>query len=66
MSGARLIRGRRADAPVGGRRAPRVRHGMTLIEVLIVVAILGILTGLVTPAVLSVRQSSVVNSAMTM
>lgn len=43
----------------------RNRAGVTLIELLIVVGIIGILSGLAAPAVLGVRQSSILNAAMT-
>ncbi|MBI3790583.1 MAG: prepilin-type N-terminal cleavage/methylation domain-containing protein [Gemmatimonadetes bacterium] len=46
------------------RRTGR-RRGFSLVEMLVVVGIVGVITGLVTPAVLSVRHSAIVNAAMT-
>lgn len=40
------------------------RRGVTLVEVLVVTSIIGILTALVTPAVLGVKRSSIANQAV--
>lgn len=45
------------------RRHPR--PGFAFVELLVVIGIIGVLTGLAAPAVLGVRQSSTINAAMT-
>lgn len=43
----------------------RRRAGVTIIELLIVMGVIGVLAGLVTPAVMSVRQTSTINASIT-
>ena len=43
----------------------RSLRGVTLVELLVVVGIIGVLTGLAAPAVTSIRQQSITNAAIT-
>lgn len=43
----------------------RSRRGVTLVELMVVVGVIGVLTGLAAPAVTSIRQQSITNEAIT-